>query len=124
MKKIGSEFLKEFGNEEKELAFGFTGRMLFFLFCLVVTVGLSIGIVLLGLPDWYMYLLAGLVLVPSAMYGLGMTKSLQLKDKIRFFFTIQDRGYETDYQKGEKYSKDEFVQNKKSKTRKGRKAAA
>ena len=121
MKKIGSEFLREFETEDRPILFGLTGRMIVLYVCLVIAVSGSITIYFFGLPDWYIYLWDAIFVVPGAMYGIGMTKQMRIKEKIDFFFRIQQRTYETEFGKVGIYTKDEFIQKQKRKTRKRRK---
>mgnify|MGYP000968677941 FL=1 len=121
MKKIGSEFLREFETEDKPILFGLTTRMIVLYVCLVIAVSGTITIYVFGLPDWYIYLWDAIFVVPGAMYGMGMTKRMRIKEKINFFFRIQTRNYETNFGKVGIYTKDEFIQKQKRKTRKRRK---
>ncbi|MEZ7600729.1 hypothetical protein [Streptococcus sp. 27098_8_69] len=121
MKKIGSEFLREFETEDRPILFGLTGRMIVLYVCLVIAVSGSITIYFFGLPDWYIYLWDAIFVLPGAMYGTGMTKRIRIKEKINFFFRIQQRSYETEFGKVGIYTKDEFIQKQKRKTRKRRK---
>ena len=121
MKKIGSEFLREFETEDKPILFGLTTRMLVLYVFLIIAGSGTIAIYFFGLPDWYIYLWDALFVVPGAMYGTGMTKRMRIKEKIDFFFRIQQRTYETEFGKVGKYTKDEFIQKQKRKTRKSRK---
>ena len=121
MKKIGSEFLREFETEDRPILFGLTGRMIVLYVCLVIAVSGSITIYFFGLPDWYIYLWDAIFVLPGAMYGTGMTKRIRIKEKINFFFRIQQRSYETEFGKVGMYTKDEFIQKQKRKTRKRRK---
>ena len=123
MKKIGSEFLREFETEDRPILFGLTGRMivLYVYLCLIIAVSGTIAIYFFGLPDWYIYLWDALFVVPGGMYGTGMTKRMRIKEKINFFFRIQQRSYETEFGKVGIYTKDEFIQKQKRKTRKRRK---
>lgn len=121
MKKIGSEFLREFETEDRPILFGLTGRMIVLYVCLLIAVSGTTAIYFFGLPDWYIYLWDALFVVPGAMYGTGMTKRMRIKEKIDFFFRIQQRTYETEFGKVGMYTKDEFIQNQKRKTRKSRK---
>jgi len=110
LKKIGSEFLREFENEDKPILFGLTTRMLVLYLCLIIAVSGTIAIYFFGLPDWYIYLWDALFVVPGGMYGTGMTKRMRIKEKINFFFRIQQRTYETEFGKVGMYTKDEFIQ--------------
>ena len=121
MKKIGSEFLREFETEDRPILFGLTGRMIVLYVCLLIAVSGTTAIYFFGLPDWYIYLWDALFVVPGAMYGTGMTKRMRIKEKIDFFFRIQQRTYETEFRKVGMYTKDEFIQKQKRKTRKRRK---
>ena len=121
MKKIGSEFLREFETEDRLILFGLTGRMIVLYVCLLIAVSGSITIYFFGLPDWYIYLWDAIFVLPGAMYGTGMTKQMRIKEKINFFFRIQQRTYETEFGKVGIYTKDEFIQKQKRKTRKRRK---
>ena len=121
MKKIGSEFLREFETEDRPILFGLTARMMVFYLCLVIAILGTVAIYFLGLPDWYIYLWDALFVVPGAMYGMGMTKRWRIKEKINFFFRIQNRSYETNFGKVGSYTKDEFIQKQKRKTRNRRK---
>ena len=121
MKKIGSEFLREFETEDRPILFGLTGRMIVLYVCLIIAVSGAITIYFFGLPDWYIYLWDALFVVPGAMYGMGMTKRMRIKEKINFFFRIQTRNYETNFGKVGIYTKDEFIQKQKRKTRNRRK---
>ena len=121
MKKIGSEFLREFETEDRPILFGLTARMMVFYLCLAIAVAGTVAIYFLGLPDWYIYLWDAIFVVPGAMYGMGMTKRMRIKEKINFFFRIQQRTYETEFGKVGMYTKDEFIQKQKRKTRKSRK---
>ena len=121
MKKIGSEFLREFETEDRPILFGLTGRMIVLYVCLLIAVSGTITIYFFGLPDWYIYLWDALFVVPGAMYGAGMTKRMRIKEKIDFFFRIQQRTYETEFGKVGMFTKDEFIQKQKRKTRKRRK---
>ena len=86
MKKIGSEFLREFETEDRPILFGLTARMMVFYFCLAIAVAGTVAIYFLGLSDWYIYLWDAIFVVPGAMYGMGMTKRMRIKEKINFFF--------------------------------------
>ena len=99
MKKIGSEFLREFETEDRPILFGLTGRMIVLYVCLLIAVSGTIAIYFFGLPDWYIYLWDVLFVVPGGMYGTGMTKRMRIKEKINFFFRIQQRTYETEFGK-------------------------
>jgi len=121
LKKIGSEFLREFETEDRLILFGLTSRMIVLYVCLLIAVSGTITIYFFGLPDWYIYLWDAIFVVPGAMYGTGMTKRMRIKEKINFFFRIQQRSYETEFGKVGIYTKDEFIQKQKRKTRKRRK---
>ena len=121
MKKIGSEFLREFETEDKPILFGLTTRMIVLYVCLLIAVSGTITIYFFGLPDWYIYLWDAIFVVPGAMYGTGMTKRMRIKEKNNYYIRIQKRSYETEFGKVGIYTKDEFIQKQKRKTRKRRK---
>lgn len=82
----------------------------------------TIAIYFLGLPDWYIYLWGCYI---CGSWGNDtvweLTKRMRIKEKINFFFRIQTRNYETNFGKVGIYTKDEFIQKQKRKTRNRRK---
>ena len=112
---MDQNFLREFENEDKPILSGLTTRMLVLYVCLIIAVSGTIAIYFFGLPDWYIYLWDALFVVPGGMYGTGMTKRMRIKEKINFFFRIQQRTYETEFGKVGMYTKDEFIQKQKEK---------
>ncbi|HEP4573337.1 TPA: PrgI family protein [Streptococcus pyogenes] len=106
MNKLGSEFLKQFDNYERPIAFGMTKRMLVMILGLLIGGSLMVFISLKGLSDIFMYLVAFIIAPPFVLYGMGQDEAL--KEKILFNLKVQKRGYETDFMEGDMLTKDDF----------------
>lgn len=113
MNKLGSEFLKQFDNYERPLAFGMTKRLLVMMLGIGIVVSLTITISLMGLSDIFMYLVALLIAPPFMVYGLGFNEVV--KDKVLFNLKVQKRAYITEFEEGEEFTKDDFKSWKKIK---------
>lgn len=113
MNKLGSEFLKEFDNYERPIAFGLTKRLLVMMIGIGVVVSLTISISLMELSDIFMYLVALLIAPPFIIYGLGFDEAV--KEKILFNLKVQKRAYMTEFREGEEFTKDDFKSWKKVK---------
>ena len=111
MEKLGSEFLKEFGDYERPIFMKRTLRQLVQLIGIVLGIGLGILLNWLGFPDAFNYLITGIIIIPSFLYG---TKTDQvLKERLVFLLTNQKRSYRTEYGGEEKpyeFSKPASVQ--------------
>ena len=113
MNKLGSEFLKEFDNYERPIAFGMTKRLLVMMVGIGIVVSLTIAISLMGLSDIFMYLVALLIAPPFIIYGLGFDESV--KEKVLFNLKVQKRAFITEFEEGEEFTKDDFKSWKKVK---------
>ena len=113
MNKLGSEFLKEFDNYERPIAFGLTKRLLIMMLGIGIVISLTISISLMALSDIFMYLVALLIAPPFIVYGLGFDESV--KDKILFNLKVQKRSYITEFREEEELKKDDFKYWKKVK---------
>lgn len=113
MNKLGSEFLKQFDNYERPVAFGMTKRLLVMLLGIGIVVSLTITISLMGLSDIFMYLVAILIAPPFIIYGLGFDETF--KDKVMFNLKVQKRAFITEFEEGEEFTKDDFKSWKKVK---------
>ncbi|MHC3762665.1 PrgI family protein [Streptococcus suis] len=110
MHKIGSEFLKEFSGYESNFFWKFTLRQTVLLVGLLITALLGTAIVYFELPKFFIYIVGGILLPPSVIFGLK--KEEKLIDKIRFYFLITERVYQVEDKKWREYSKNEFIQSK------------
>ncbi|WFM79356.1 PrgI family protein [Streptococcus pluranimalium] len=106
MNKLGSEFLKEFDNYERPIAFGMTKRLLVMMVGIGIVVSLTIAISLMGLSDIFMYLVALLIAPPFIIYGLGFDESV--KEKVLFNLKVQKRAFITEFEEGEEFTTDDF----------------
>lgn len=113
MNKLGSEFLKQFDNYERPVAFGMTKRLLVMMLGIGIVVSLTITISLMGLSDIFMYLVAFLIAPPFIIYGLGFDETV--KDKVMFNLKVQKRAFITEFEEGEEFTKDDFKSWKKVK---------
>lgn len=113
MNKLGSEFLKQFDNYERPVAFGMTKRLLVMLLGIGIVVSLTITISLMELSDIFMYLVAILIAPPFIIYGLGFDETV--KDKVMFNLKVQKRAFITEFEEGEEFTKDDFKSWKKVK---------
>ncbi|MCF1284821.1 PrgI family protein [Streptococcus sinensis] len=113
MNKLGSEFLKQFDNYERPVAFGMTKRLLVMMLGIGIVVSLTITISLMGLSDIFMYLVALLIAPPFIIYGLGFDETV--KDKVMFNLKVQKRAFITEFEEGEEFTKDDFKSWKKVK---------
>lgn len=113
MNKLGSEFLKQFDNYERPVAFGMTKRLLVMMLGIGIVVSLTITISLMGLSDIFMYLVAILIAPPFIIYGLGFDETV--KDKVMFNLKVQKRAFITEFEEGEDFTKDDFKSWKKVK---------
>lgn len=113
MNKLGSEFLKQFDNYERPIAFGLTKRLLVMFLGIGIVVTLTVSISLMGLSDIFMYLVAFIISPPFIIYGLGFDESV--KDKLLFNLKVQKRGYLTEFREGDELTKDDFKNWKKVK---------
>lgn len=110
MNKLGSEFLKEFDQYERPVFFGATFRQVVFVFGVVIAVGVAFAISLLGQSKNLM-LIAGVILAfpvafPFILYGIKGDEAL--RERVMFTLKIQKRSYQTDFQKGDDFTKDDF----------------
>ena len=113
MNKLGSEFLKEFDNYERPIAFGMTKRLLVMMVGIGIVVSITITISLMGLSEIFMYLVALLIAPPGVIYGLGFDESF--KDKGLFNLKVQKWAYITEFEEGEEFTTDDFKSWKKIK---------
>lgn len=113
MNKLGSEFLKQFDNYERPVAFGLTKRLLVMMLGIGIVVSLTITISLMGLSDIFMYLVALLIAPPFIIYGLGFDEVV--KDRVMFNLKVQKRAFITEFEEGEEFTKDDFKSWKKVK---------
>lgn len=107
MEKLGSDFIKEFGDYERPVFLNRTLREL--VMTIGIILGVSLGVLLnwLGFPEIFNYLITGIIIVPSFLYG---TKKDQiLKERLLFMVTNQKRSYMTEYG-GEETKHYEFTQ--------------
>ena len=108
--KLGSEFPRKFDNYERPILFGRTKRQLVFLLGICIGAGLSVLLYFLHFPKFVTYVLLAVIVTPFILYGTK--KDVELKEIFRFKFTIQERVFMTDYQKGESYTKHDFKPKK------------
>ena len=113
MNKLGSEFLKEFDNYERPIAFGMTKRQLVMMVGIGIVVSITITISLMGLSEIFMYLVALLIAPPFIIYGLGFDEVV--KDKVTFNLKVQKRAFLTEFEEGDEFTKDDFKSWKKVK---------
>lgn len=113
MNKLGSEFLKQFDNYERPVAFGMTNRLLIMMLGIGLVIFLTVTISLMGLSDIFMYLVAFILAPPFIVYGLGFDESV--KEKVMFNLKVQKRAYITEFEEGEEFTKDDFKSWKKVK---------
>ncbi len=113
MNKLGSEFLKEFDNYERPMAFGMTKRLLVMMVGIGIVVSITITISLMGLSEIFMYLVALLIAPPFIIYGLGFDEVV--KDKVMFNLKVQKRAFLTEFEEGEEFTTDDFKSWKKVK---------
>ena len=113
MNKLGSEFLKQFDNYERPVAFGMTKRLLVMMLGIGIVVSLTITISIMGRSDIFMYLVALLIAPPFIIYGLGFDEAV--KDKVMFNLKVQKRAFITEFEEGEEFTKDDFKSWKKVK---------
>lgn len=111
MNKLGSEFLKQFDNYERPVAFGMTKRLLVMMLGIGIVVSITITISILGLSEIFMYLVALLIAPPFVIYGLGVDEAV--KDKVMFNLKVQKRAFITEFEEGEEFTKDDFKSWKK-----------
>ncbi|MCY7178398.1 PrgI family protein [Streptococcus gallolyticus subsp. gallolyticus] len=110
MNKLGSEFLKEFDQYERPVLFGATFRQVVLIFGVVIGVGIAFAILSLGQSKNVM-LITGVILAlpvafPFILYGIK--KDEDLKEYVMFKLKVQKRSYQTDFQKGDDFTKDDF----------------
>lgn len=110
MNKLGSEFLKEFDQYERPVLFGATFRQVVLIFGVVIAVGVAFAISLLGQSKNLM-LIAGVILAfpvafPFILYGIKGDEAL--RERVMFTLKVQKRSYQTDFQKGDDFTKDDF----------------
>ena len=113
MNKLGSEFLKEFDNYERPIAFGMTKRLLVMMVGIGIVVSITITMSLMGLSEIFMYLVALLIAPPFIIYGLGFDEVV--KDKVMFNLKVQKRAFLTEFEEGEEFTTDDFKSWKKIK---------
>ncbi|HGO5802167.1 PrgI family protein [Streptococcus equi] len=106
MNKLGSEFLKQFDNYDRPIAFGMTKRILVMMLGIGIVVSLTISISLMGLSDIFMYLVALIIAPPFIIYGLGLDESV--KEKVMFNLKVQKRAFLTEFEEGDEFIKDDF----------------
>ena len=104
--KLGSEFLKQFDDYERPIAFGMTKRILVLVIGIMLVAVITITISMLGFSDVLMYLTAFIVAPPFIIYGLGFYEVV--KDRVMFNLKVQKRGYLTEFEEGEEFTKDDF----------------
>lgn len=110
MNKLGSEFLKDFDQYERPVFFGATFRQVVLIFGVVIAVGVAFAISLLGQSKNLM-LIAGVILAfpvafPFILYGIKGDEAL--RERVMFTLKVQKRSYQTDFQKGDDFTKDDF----------------
>lgn len=110
MNKLGSEFLKEFDQYERPVLFGATFRQVVLIFGVVIAVGVAFAISLLG-QSKNLVLIAGVILAfpvafPFILYGIKGDEAL--RERVMFTLKVQKRSYQTDFQKGDDFTKDDF----------------
>lgn len=110
MNKLGSEFLKEFDQYERPVLFGATFRQVVLIFGVVIAIGVAFAISLLGQSKNVM-LIAGVILAfpvafPFILYGIKGDEAL--RERVMFTLKVQKRSYQTDFQKGDDFTKDDF----------------
>ncbi|HEM3690385.1 TPA: PrgI family protein [Streptococcus suis] len=113
MNKLGSEFLKEFDNYERPVAFGLTKRLLVLFLGIAIVVSLTITISLMELSDIFTYLVTLIIAPPFIIYGLGFDEVV--KDKVTFNLKVQKRAFLTEFEEGDEFTKDDFKSWKKVK---------
>ncbi|AUT05845.1 PrgI family protein [Streptococcus parauberis] len=113
MNKLGSEFLKQFDNYERPVAFGMTKRILVMIIGMMIVVSFLVSISLLGLSEIFMYLVALIIAPPFIIYGMGFDEAV--KEKVIFNLKVQKRGYVTEFMEGDVFTKDDFKNWKKTK---------
>ena len=82
MNKLGSEFLKQFDNYERPVAFGMTKRLLVMMLGIGIVVSLTITISIMGLSDILCTLWRSSLPLPLSFTGLGFDEAV--KDKVMF----------------------------------------
>lgn len=95
MNKLGSSFIKPLGDYERPVVGSFTFRQLVLIFGIGLGVLLSTVVLLVGLPDIFMYLVLVVTTPPFMVYGLKLDD--KIKDWMRFNFTTQTRVYLTEF---------------------------
>ncbi|EGD28865.1 hypothetical protein HMPREF9381_1838 [Streptococcus sanguinis SK72] len=108
LEKLGSEFLKEFGDYERPVFLRRTLRQLVMTGGIVLGVALGVLLNWLGFPDVFNYLVTGIIIGPSFLYGTKKNKIL--KERLIFQLINQKRSYMTEYG-GEETKHYEFTQS-------------
>lgn len=108
LEKLGSEFLKEFGDYERPVFLRRTLRQLIMTGGIVLGVALGVLLNWLGFPDVFNYLVTGIIIGPSFLYGTKKNKIL--KERLIFQLINQKRSYMTEYG-GEETKHYEFTQS-------------
>lgn len=107
--KLGSEFLKEFDGYERPIAFGKTKHQLVFAIGIILGIGFSTGLYFLHFPIVVSMILLAIIVSPFMLYG--MKKDVEIKEKLKFRLTIQERVYMTQYKQDEEITKNDFKPN-------------
>lgn len=108
LEKLGSEFLKEFGDYERPVFLRRTLRQLVMTGGIVLGVALGVFLNWLGFPDVFNYLVTGIIIGPCFLYGTKKNKIL--KERLIFQLINQKRSYMTEYG-GEETRHYEFTQS-------------
>lgn len=108
LEKLGSEFLKEFGDYERPVFLRRTLRQLVMTGGIVLGVALGVLLNWLGFPDIFNYLVTGIIIGPCFLYGTKKNKIL--KERLIFQLINQKRSYMTEYG-GEETRHYEFTQS-------------
>jgi hypothetical protein len=105
--EIGSIFLERYDDYEPIFLFGRTKRQL------ILSGGCFFSIVLgallywLQFPDFFVWMVIGVIAGPTFIYGTR--KEIEIKERLRFRLTNQERAYLVSEERGKKY---DFTQEK------------
>lgn len=109
MTRLGSEFLKALDSYERPVIGYITFRQLVLLFGIGLTVLVTSVLFWFKTPDVILYGVSLTVLAPFVIFGCHIDK--KIKDELRFLLTVQERTYQTDYDRKE-YRKNDFIRPK------------
>lgn len=112
MNRLGSVFLDDFVKEKKAIFFQLTGRGVFFILGVLVTLSVTTLLFFFGYPDLLVVAVALCFFTPTIVFGLSIDRKLSLVERFCFFLLLKRRLYQIEDDSRKEYHSRDFIQAK------------